>query len=118
MKNSNVSRGTFKQPTTSSAPSRADIVRTLSAVTLAVALLATGAIGLPSLSPIAGANEITAEALPQLEPQILADIEGVHQEAGMLTAPMFTVASIAKAVPSATVRVARATSAVSIPASW
>ena len=116
MKNSNVSRGTNREPVSSNpARSRADIVRTISAVTLAVALLATGAIALPSLTPVEAANEITPATLPQLEPQILADIEGLHAEAGMLTAPMRAVATIAKAVPAATVKVARATTAVTKP---
>jgi len=116
MKNSNVSRGTHTEPVSGSLTrSRADIARTISAVTLAVALLATGAIALPSLSPVEAANEISPAALPPLEPQILADIEGVHSEAGMLTAPIRAVATFAKAVPSATVKVARATSAVTKP---
>ncbi len=116
MKNSNVSRGTYTEPLSGNlARSRADIIRTVSAVTLAVALLATGAIALPSLTPVAAANDITPTALPPLEPQVLADIEGVHSEAGMLTAPMRAVATMAKAVPSATVKVARATTAVTRP---
>ena len=116
MKNSNVSRTTYEQPAAASpARSRSDIVRAAAAVTLAVALLATGAIALPSLSPVEAANEISPAALPPLEPQVLADIEGVHSEAGMLTAPMRAVATLAKAMPSATVKVARATTAVTKP---
>ncbi|HET9635156.1 MAG TPA: 3D domain-containing protein [Gemmatimonadaceae bacterium] len=116
MKNSNVSRGTYEQPVAGNPTrSRADIIRTAAAVTLAVALLATGAIALPSLSPVEAANEIAPANLPQLEPQVLADIEGVHSEAGMLTAPMRAVATLAKAMPSATVKVARATTAVTKP---
>jgi 3D (Asp-Asp-Asp) domain-containing protein len=116
MKNSNVSRSTYKEPATGNpARSRTDIFRAAAAVTVAVALLATGAIALPSLSPIEAANEIAPAALPPLEPQVLADIEGVHSEAGMLTAPMRAVATFAKAMPSATVKVARATTAVTKP---
>lgn len=116
MKNSNVSRSTYKEPATGNpARSRADIVRAAAAVTLAVALLATGAIALPSLSPVEAANETSPAALPPLEPQVLADIEGLHSEAGMLTAPMRAVATLAKAMPSATVKVARATTAVTRP---
>ncbi|HJQ09486.1 MAG TPA: 3D domain-containing protein [Gemmatimonadaceae bacterium] len=116
MKNSNVSRSTYTE-TAASVPSRsrAEIIRTISAVTLAVALLATGAIALPSLSPLEGATEITPVTLPQLEPQLLADIEGVHQEAGMLSVPLRDVAAVAKAVPSATLKVARATEKVTKP---
>ena len=116
MKNSNVSRGTYRE-SVSIAPtrSRAEIIRTLGAVTLAVALLATGAIALPSLTPVDGGTEIATASLPPLEPQTLADIEGVHREAGMLTAPLASVASIAKSVPSATLKVARATKAVTRP---
>ena len=116
MKNSNVSRSTYKEPASGNpAHSRADIVRTAAAVTLAVTLLATGAIALPSLSPVEATNEISPASLPPLEPQVLADIEGVHSEAGMLTAPMRAVATLAKAMPSATVKVARATTAVTKP---
>lgn len=116
MKNSNVSRGTYTNSRTGDPRrSRTEIIRTLSAVTLAVALLATGAIALPSLAPLEGATEIAPASVPPLEPQILADIEGVHQEAGMLTAPLRSMTSLAKAVPSATVKVARATKAVTRP---
>jgi 3D (Asp-Asp-Asp) domain-containing protein len=116
MKNSNVSRGTYRESVSPEPTrSRTEIIRTLGAVTIAVALLATGAIALPSLSPVNGAAEIAPSSLPPLEPQILADIEGVHQEAGMLTAPLASVASIAKSVPSATLKVARATKAVTRP---
>src|SRR5437868_4870166 len=116
MKNSNVSRGTHPAPLSGNlARSRADIVRTLSAVTLAVALVATGAIALPSLTPVEATNDITPAALPPLEPQTLADIEGLHSEAGMLTAPIRAVAAMATTVPSATVKVARATTAVTKP---
>src|SRR2546423_776610 len=116
MKTSNVSRGTYTESVSGDPTrSRAEIIRTIGAVTLAVALLATGAIALPSLTPVEGATEIAPASLPPLEPQILADIEGVHQEAGMLTTPLHSMATIAKAVPSATLRVARATKAVTKP---
>ena len=116
MKNSNVSRSTYtKSVSDQPMPSRAEIIRTACAVTLAVALLATGAIALPSLSPVESAPEITPTSVAPLEPQILADIEGVHREAGMLAAPIHTVATIAKSVPSATLKVARVTKAVTRP---
>ena len=116
MKNSNVSRGTYTDAASGEPMrSRAEIIRTVAAVTLAVALLATGAIALPSLSPVEGASEITPAPVPPLEPRLLADIEGVHEEAGMLTAPLRNMATIAKAVPSATVKVARVTKAVTRP---
>lgn len=116
MKNSTVSRGAYRE-TLASQPtrSRTDIVRTVSAVTLAVALLATGAIALPSLSPVEGATEIAPVALPQVEPQLLAEIESIHQEAGMLSVPLREVTAIAKSVPSKAVKVARATTAVTKP---
>jgi 3D (Asp-Asp-Asp) domain-containing protein len=82
------------------------------AVTLAVALIATGAIALPTLSPVEAAIEIPPPKGPQLEPAELNDIESVHEAAGMLKE---TVAEVAKALPSTAARVARATTAVTRP---
>ena len=112
MKNSNVSRSTNTESEAADPTrSRTEIVRTIAAVTLAVGVLATGAIALPSLSPVDGTPEIAAASLPPLEPKVLADIEGVHEEAGMLSDPLSNVASIAKA----TVKVARVTKTVTKP---
>lgn len=116
MKKSNVSRSTYTESTAVDPKrSRAEILRTIAAVALAVGVLATGAIALPSLSPVEGATEIAPSNITPLEPQLLADIEDVHQEAGMLTAPLRGVATMAKAVPSATVKAARVTKAITKP---
>ena len=116
MKESIVSRSTYtKSVAGDPARSRAEIIRTIAAVTLAVALLATGAIALPSLSPLEGATDVAPAAVQPLEPQLLADIEGVHQESGMLTVPLREVATLAKSVPSKAVKVARVTKAVTKP---
>jgi len=79
MKNSGISRPTTT-PEAATAVSdrerpRREILRTAFAVTLAVALIATGAIALPSLAPEPGA-EFPAVTVAPLEPTILADIEG------------------------------------------
>lgn len=105
---------------------RVELVRTLVAVTLAVALIGTGAIALPSLAPVASSLarsdlsgsgiEIPARKGPQLEPDVLADIEGVHLAAGKLSGPLAeTVSEIARALPSTAARVAKATTAVTRP---
>jgi 3D (Asp-Asp-Asp) domain-containing protein len=116
MKNSNVSRSTLREArAVDRRRSRAEIIRTISAVTLAVALLATGAIALPSLTPEERPTEIAPATVPAIEPELLADIEDVHQEAGMLAAPLRTMTTLAKSVPSATATVARVTKAVTRP---
>ena len=81
---------------------RAEILRTVFAVTVAVALIATGAIALPSLAPVEAGVEVPPAKGPQLEPQVLADIEGVHEQAGMLGGPLVeTVSNVARSVPAA-----------------
>ena len=95
---------------------RGEVVRTIVAVSLAVALIGTGAVALPSLTPDEAAMEIPPAKGPQLEPDVLADIENVHEDAGMLATPLReTVADMAKALPSAAAKVAKATSAVAKP---
>jgi 3D (Asp-Asp-Asp) domain-containing protein len=95
---------------------QAELLRTIIAVAFAVAVIATGAIALPSLAPVEASVEIPPPALPQLEPQVLADIEGVHEEAGMLGGPLTeTVANVTRKIPATAVRVARATTAVTRP---
>jgi 3D (Asp-Asp-Asp) domain-containing protein len=52
----------------------------------------------------------------QLEPQVLADIEGIHQDAAMLGAPLReSVAGLAKSFPANAVRAARTTAAITRP---
>jgi 3D (Asp-Asp-Asp) domain-containing protein len=93
-----------------------EILRTMLAVTMAVGLIATGAIALPSLSPAEASEEIQPVTVAQLEPQVLADIEGLHQDASMLGAPLReSVSNLAKALPAKAVKVAKATTAVTKP---
>ena len=95
---------------------RVELVRTLVAVTLAVALIGTGAIALPSLAPVAAGVEIPARKGPQLEPDALADIESIHEAAGRLGGPLAeTVSEIARSLPTMAARVAKATTAVTRP---
>ncbi len=85
MKISRISRRTFALRTANTSPpnarSRVEVIRTFVAVTLAVALVGTGAIALPSLSPAEAGIEIPPPKGPQLEPADLADIERVHKDA-------------------------------------
>jgi 3D (Asp-Asp-Asp) domain-containing protein len=86
------------------------------AVTLAVGLIATGAIALPSLSPVEASEDVQPVMVAQLEPQVLADIEGIHQDAAMLGAPLReSVSDIARSLPAKAVKAARATSAITRP---
>src|SRR6476646_8412073 len=63
---------------------RVDFVRTIVAVTLAIALIGTGAVALPSLSPVRTIIEIPPPKGPQLEPDELAAIESIHETAANL----------------------------------
>jgi 3D (Asp-Asp-Asp) domain-containing protein len=95
---------------------RADLVRTIVAVTLAIALIGTGAVALPSLSPLRPGIEIPPPKGPQLDPDELAAIESIHETAGNLAEPLKeTVSGIARALPSAAADLARATAAVTKP---
>ena len=101
MKNRRISRQTFAIRTADDTSRPGEILRTLLAVTMAVGLIATGAIALPSLSPADAAEEIQPVTVAQLEPQVLADIEGLHEQASMLGAPLReSVSSMAKAIPA------------------
>src|SRR5712671_3055703 len=97
---------------------RSDVARTAVAVTLAIALIGTGAVALPSLapSPVEAAMEIPPAKGPQLEPDVLSAIESIHEDAGNLAGPLKeTVIEVAKALPSTAANVARATTAVTRP---
>jgi len=95
---------------------RAEIIRTIVAVALAVALVGTGAVALPSLSLVEATIETPPAKGPQLEPQELAAIESIHETAGNLAAPLEgTISDMAKALPSTAIRVAKATTAVTKP---
>jgi 3D (Asp-Asp-Asp) domain-containing protein len=96
--------------------SRTEIVRAAFAVSLAVTLIATGAIALPSLSPVEAGLEIPPAKGPQLDPEVIADIEGVHEQAGMLRGPLReSVTGMARSLPSTAGKLARATTAVTRP---
>ena len=95
---------------------RVEVVRTVIAVALAVALVGTGAVALPSLAPAEASMEIPPAKGPQLEPADLASIETIHETAGDLAGPLKeTVSDMAKALPSTAVSIARATTAVTKP---
>jgi 3D (Asp-Asp-Asp) domain-containing protein len=106
---------------------RSEVVRTVFAVTLAIALIGTGAVALPSLAPSATSSSAETDAttestlttgteLAMLEPEDLASVESVHESAGRLDSPLTeTVSAMAKSLPSKAVRVARATTAITKP---
>ena len=114
MKIRRISRRTFAPRSVDdrSPRKRVEIIRTVVAVTLAVGLIGTGAIALPSLAPVEASMEIPPAKGPQLEPDELASIESIHETAGMLTA---AVSDVVRALPSTAADVARATSAVTRP---
>jgi 3D (Asp-Asp-Asp) domain-containing protein len=98
---------------------RSEVVRTVVAVTLAIALIGTGAVALPSLAPIGPMQAdivFPPQRGPQLEPDVLSAIESVHGNAGNLAGPVKeTIVGMAKALPSTAANVARATTALSRP---
>jgi len=95
---------------------RSDVVRTVVAVTLAIALIGTGAVALPSLSPVKPGAELPPQKGPQLEPDVLSAIESIHEDAGNLAGPLKeTIAEMAKALPSTAANVASATTALIRP---
>jgi len=95
---------------------RVEFIRTFIAVTLAVGMIGTGAIALPSLSPVEAGVEIPPRKGPQLEPDVLADIESVHNAAGKLAGPLAeTISDVTHALPSTAAKVAKATTAVTKP---
>jgi 3D (Asp-Asp-Asp) domain-containing protein len=115
MKIRRISRRTFalRSVDDRSPRNRVEVIRTVVAVTLAVGLIATGAIALPSLAPgVEASMEIPPAKGPQLEPDELASIESIHETAGMLTA---AVSDVVRALPSTAADVARATTAVTRP---
>jgi len=95
---------------------RSEVIRTLVAVTLAIALIGTGAVALPSLAPVEASTEVPPPKGPQLEPDDLASIESIHESAGMLGSPLReTITDMAKSLPSTAATVARATTAITKP---
>jgi 3D (Asp-Asp-Asp) domain-containing protein len=96
---------------------RSEVVRTVVAVTLAIALIGTGAVALPSLAPVQTASVgFPPPKGPQLEPDVLSAIESAHENAGNLAgAAKQTIVEIAKALPSTAANVASATTALTRP---
>jgi 3D (Asp-Asp-Asp) domain-containing protein len=95
---------------------RSEVVRTVVAVTLAIGLIGTGAVALPSLSPMPASIEIPPPKGPQLEPDELSAIESIHENAGNIAGPAKeTIAEMARALPSTAARIASATTAVARP---
>jgi 3D (Asp-Asp-Asp) domain-containing protein len=96
---------------------RVEVIRTVVAVALAVALIGTGAVALPSLAPIVEASmEIPPAKGPKLEPEELSSIESIHENAGMLAGSLKeTVTDVARALPSTAASLAKATTAVTRP---
>jgi len=120
MKISRISRRTLTPGSASNGtqrPRRVEIVRTFIAVTLAVALVGTGAIALPSLAPVVLAGvEIPPTKGPQLEPEDVGDVATIAEAARTLGGPLTeTVSDIARALPSAAATIAKATTAVTKP---
>jgi len=106
MKIRRISRQSSAVKVVSNARPRAEIVRTIVAVTLALGLIGTGAIALPSFAGSEPVAEPAAPILAELEPEQLADIESVHQSAGMLGS---IPAEVARAIPVAGAKTSRAT---------
>jgi 3D (Asp-Asp-Asp) domain-containing protein len=96
---------------------RVEVVRTVVAVALAVALIGTGAVALPSLAPVVEASmEIPPAKGPKLEPEELSSIESIHENAGMLAGSLKeSVSDVARALPSTAASLAKATTAVTRP---
>jgi 3D (Asp-Asp-Asp) domain-containing protein len=93
---------------------RVDFVRAFVAVTLAIALIGTGAIALPSLAPLEAEAPLPQVTL-QLDALELASIESLHENAAMLTGPIKESVAFAKAIPGAAIKVAKATSRATKP---
>jgi 3D (Asp-Asp-Asp) domain-containing protein len=95
---------------------RSEVVRTVVAVTLAIGLIGTGAVALPSLSTMQAGIEIPPPKGPQLEPDELSAIESIHENAGNIAGEAKeTIAEMARALPSTAARIASATTAVTRP---
>lgn len=118
MKISRISRQTGElEVANDRAPARrSDFLRTVIAVTLALTLIGTGAVALPSLSLMEVGVEIPPQKGPQLEPAELSATESMRETAGKLAGSLKeTVTDIVKALPSTAATVARATTAIAKP---
>ena len=101
----------------SSSHKRVELIRTVVAVTLAVGLIGTGAVALPSLGPVVEASiDIPPVKGPKLEPEENSSIESAQKTAGMLgAATKESVSDMAKRLPSTAATVAKATTGVTRP---
>jgi 3D (Asp-Asp-Asp) domain-containing protein len=118
MKIRRISRRTFAPRFDRNGPTRkrVELVRTVVALTLAIALIGTGAVALPSLAPVEASMDFPPPKGPQLEPEELASIESIHESAGMLSGSLKeTVSDMTKALPATAANVARVTTAVARP---
>jgi 3D (Asp-Asp-Asp) domain-containing protein len=95
--------------------SRLEVLRTGIALAIAIAILATGSIALPSLAT-AEDTEIPPVKGPQLETEMLASIESLRDSAAKLSEPAKKPkVGPTDALPEAAVAVANATRAVAKP---
>jgi 3D (Asp-Asp-Asp) domain-containing protein len=127
VKISRISRRTLALRMATPRSRRAEVVRTVLAVTLAIALIGTGAVALPSLAPsetnsvaaadlAANAAPTTTAELAMLEPDDLASVESAHETAGQLDRPLKeTVVAMTKSLPAKAAKVARVTTAITKP---
>jgi 3D (Asp-Asp-Asp) domain-containing protein len=101
----------------SSPQKRVELIRTVVAVALAVGLIGTGAVALPSLGPVVEASiDIPPVKGPKLEPEEKGSIENAQTTAGMIGgAAKEGVSNMAKALPATAASVAKATTAVTRP---
>jgi 3D (Asp-Asp-Asp) domain-containing protein len=67
---------------------RVEVIRTVVAVALAVGIIGTGAIALPSIAPMKASMDIPPAKGPVLEPQEIASIEGIREAVGKLSSPL------------------------------
>ena len=116
MKNSRISRPMPALNVADERSRRSEVVRTVVAVTLAIALVGTGAVALPSLAPTEPSTEVSEAAPPIIESGDLASIETVHENAGKLAGPLReAVTAMAKSFPANAAKAARATTALTRP---
>ena len=94
--------------------SRLEVFRTGIALAIAIAILGTGSIALPSKAT--AETEVPPVKGPQLEATTLAAIESIHDGAARLAEPAKqTVITAARAVPEGAATVAKATASVTKP---
>lgn len=99
---------------TKSEISRLEVFRTGIALAIAVTILGTGSIALPSLAT--AETEVPPVKGPQLEASTLAAIESIHDRAAKIAEPVKqTAVTAVRALPEGAASVAKATTAVAKP---